>query len=316
MARHVRAFVAALCVIACCALVLGQSPSPKTTPQNKKAASTKSSGNEANPLAEARRQQAISLITTLADEARGYRDQALVARVQARAADLLWETDQERARALFRRAWDAADAVEIENARRAEEERRAQAASGRPNLRIRGPNLRSEVLRLAARRDRALGEEFLAKLDAARKLEEESGATKTDDALSRLDPSNPSTTITQRLDLARRLLESNETERALQFADPVLNQVTIVGLEFLSALRGKDAAAADKRYQALLAVASADPSSDANTASLLSAYIFTPHMYITVQSDGGVNTSQWGEQRPRSPLPEKRRARARLRRQD
>src|SRR3712207_883811 len=68
--------------------------------------------SEADPLAEIRRTTAIGLITALADEARSFRDETLRARVQARAADALWETDQEKARTLFRRAWDAADAAD------------------------------------------------------------------------------------------------------------------------------------------------------------------------------------------------------------
>ena len=52
---------------------------------------------------------AISLVSTLADEARSFKDQTRRARVQARAADVLWDSDPERARELFRRAWEAAE---------------------------------------------------------------------------------------------------------------------------------------------------------------------------------------------------------------
>src|ERR1043166_5634381 len=48
------------------------------------------------------RSVAISLVTTLADEARSFKDQTRRARVQARAADVLWDSDPERARELFR----------------------------------------------------------------------------------------------------------------------------------------------------------------------------------------------------------------------
>src|SRR5215467_2574930 len=60
---------------------------------------------------------AISLVTSLADEARSFKDQTRRARVQARAADVLWDTDPERARELFRRAWEAAEIVDAETAR-------------------------------------------------------------------------------------------------------------------------------------------------------------------------------------------------------
>src|SRR4051812_18835801 len=55
----------------------------------------------ADPLAEQRRNTAISLLTTLADEAKSYRDLDLRARVLARTADAIWASDAERARALF-----------------------------------------------------------------------------------------------------------------------------------------------------------------------------------------------------------------------
>ncbi|HEV7902575.1 MAG TPA: hypothetical protein VGO96_01945, partial [Pyrinomonadaceae bacterium] len=109
-----------------------------------------SSGSKADPLAEARRATAISLINALADEARGFRDETLRARVQARAADALWTTDAERARALFRRAWDAAEVADRESLRRSEEERRAQRVGAQVYTATR--DLRGEVLRLAARR--------------------------------------------------------------------------------------------------------------------------------------------------------------------
>ena len=93
------------------------------------------------------------------------------------------------------------------------------------------------------------------------------------------------TAISQRLTLARQLLDA-DVERALQFADPVLATVTTDGLDFLSSLRDKDAAAADQRYAAMLGNAAANIQSDANTVALLSAYLFTPHMYVTLVAAG------------------------------
>ena len=146
------------------------------------------------------------------------------------------------------------------------------------------PNLRGEVLRLAAKRDRALGEEFLEKLKEERQQEalDDSGR----------DKSNPLVTpeaIRQRLSLAEQLLQGGDVERALQFADPVLGTVSTDALNFLSSLRDSDAAAADRRYAALVANAEANSQSDANTVSLLSSYLFTPHLFVTFTPDGGTN---------------------------
>src|ERR1043166_6833660 len=81
-------------VIAClCLAVLV----PNTLAQTKK---TKAPAED--PEAAQQRTVAISLVTSLADEARSFKDQTRRARVQARAADVLWDSDPERARELFR----------------------------------------------------------------------------------------------------------------------------------------------------------------------------------------------------------------------
>ncbi|HEY0082247.1 MAG TPA: hypothetical protein VGB61_05610, partial [Pyrinomonadaceae bacterium] len=249
----------------------------------------------ADPLAEARRATAISLISALADEARGFRDETLRARVQARAGDALWETDAERGRALFRRAWDAAEVSDRESIRRSEEERRANTREGGGSVWTSPRNLRGEVLSLAAKRDRALGEEFLARLDDARKQERESAAAKTSEATLSSNANNSeamSAAAHQRLELATQLLRDGDTERAIQFAAPALRRVDEQVMKFLVKLRGQNAGAADKVYAALLTTAAIDPATDANTVSLLSSYIFTPGMFIEISSGGyGVNQS-------------------------
>jgi hypothetical protein len=120
MSRPARLLAALLCLSAIAPTVRAQQPSG----QPKKAAPKKAAA-EADPMAEVRRTTAVSLVSTLADDARMFKDPALRARVQARAADALWETEKERARALFRRAWEAAEAADRENERLTEEERRA-----------------------------------------------------------------------------------------------------------------------------------------------------------------------------------------------
>ena len=52
------------------------------------------------------------------------------------------------------------------------------------------------------------------------------------------------------------------------------------GVDFLSFLRDKNPVAADQRYARLLAMSEADLKSDANTISLLSSYLFTPHLTL------------------------------------
>jgi hypothetical protein len=255
-------------------------PAKEVTSKSKPAADP-----EAERILKERRAQAQSLLISLAADAGSYNDQKLRARTLARIADVLWDADPERARTLFRRAWDAAEIADQEALRKMQEDiKQQQAKTG--NSAIQGPpNIRGEVLRLAARRDRALGEEFLAKL----KVEKAQEATEAADKAKR-DPFDTPEGLSQRLSLARQLL-ATDVERALQFADPALGTITRDGIDFLSYLREKDAAAADRRYVAMLANAANNFQSDANTVSVLSSYLFTPHIFVTF-NEGGASTMQ------------------------
>jgi tetratricopeptide (TPR) repeat protein len=248
---------------------------------------------EADVEAAQQRTVAISLVSSLADEARSFKDQMRRARVQARAADVLWDSDPDRARELFRRAWEAAENVDAETAKKRAEEMRRLESEGSPVVVRGGPDLRNEVLRLVAKRDRKLGEEFLKALDEAAEKARSEAATE-----QRLNNSGTRVGASQRLQLARRLVEDGEVQRALEFAAPALDTVNPDSIFFLSALREKNAQLGDAAYTNLLARAARDPNSDANTVSGLSSYLFTPFLYVAFERDGGANQS-----RQRGPTP-------------
>lgn len=269
-----------------------QSPAEKKSQTKSEA---KKDESEANKLTEAaliqaqRRAFAISLVMSLADEARSYRDLALRPRVLARAADMLWDADSDAARTQFRRAWEAAEKAD------AVDETTPQTKDGLTGMvialgRTGGGDLRSEVLTLAARRDRALGEEFLAKLTEQTNREARE-ATSNASAQSANDSWSTSQAASKRLILARRLLDEDQIERALEFAAPVLNQVNEKTISFLVALRAKRPELADRRFVLLLARAELGPTSDANTVSGLSSYAFTPGLYVTFSAEGGIRLS-------------------------
>src|ERR1044072_3825856 len=224
----------------------------------------------------------ISLLVSLANDARNFSDQKLRARTLSRIADALWEADPEQGRALFRKSWDAAEAGDEESARRTEEDRQRQQGGNpsAPYARLRTPDLRAEVLRLAAKRDRALGEEFLDKLKEAQKQEISDATSPGRNAF------DAPAAISQRLRLANQLLET-DVERAIQFADPALPSVTMEAVNFLSFLRDKSPAPADQRFARMLAIADADVKSDANTISILSSFLFTPHLFVTFAPNRG-----------------------------
>jgi hypothetical protein len=257
-------------IIICAALILlprlapAQSPTtkPKTAIDNTEAGDKSGSKAEADRRTTQRRTQARSLLISLASDARGFRDQPLRARSLARIADTLWDVDADQGRTLFRQAWEAAETGDRE--------------SQEPL------KLRKQVLTLVAKHDRHLAEEFLDKIKIDQK-DDEAGNSKPD--LWGLSDASQ-----QRLNLAESLLREGSTERALQFADSVLNSVTISTVEFLTLLREKNAAPADQRYAALLANTSRNMTADANTVSLLSSYIFTPHMYVIFNIEGSASS--------------------------
>ncbi|HVF67080.1 MAG TPA: hypothetical protein VM914_05435 [Pyrinomonadaceae bacterium] len=282
-----RLLAAVLCLCSLPHAALPQQPAASPQQQPKKTQTKKKAAAEADPMAEVRRASAVTLVASLAEEARTYRDSALAARVQARAADALWDSEPERARTLFRRAWDAAESADREAKSLTEEERRERG--GQP------PSVRREVVGLAAKHDRALGEEFLTKMDESRKSEDSASpslpsAPTAQTPAQRYNPDEPPASMAQRLSLAQQLLEDGDTERAVQFAGPALYPVNTLGISFLNTLRERDKASADFRFQTILVQAANDPSADANYVSLLASYVFTPYLYVTVRPDGASHT--------------------------
>jgi len=181
---------------------------------------------------------------------------------------------------MFRKAWEAAEIADTESERRLQEDAAQQRAKtgGAYGFSL-PPNLRREVLRLVSHHDTNLSEEFLEKLKTQKQEAAES--------ISRSLDAN-----SQRLGVARELLTSGDPERALQFVEPLLGRVTPEIINFLSYVREANPALADARYSAMLAQQAMNPQADANTVSLLSSYIFTPHLMITFSDRGGFNTSQ------------------------
>lgn len=247
-----------------------QSPAskPKPPPEIAAGRDDASAKEEAALAREGRQAQARSLLFTLSGEARGFRDQSLRARSLAGIAHALWGVAPEQGRVLFREAWEAAEKADREN-------------DGRLDL-------RRSVLTMAAGRDPRLAEEFLQKLKTDQ--QGSGGGPQGNGAPAGGSLWELPDALEKRLNLAENLLSAGETKRALGFADPVLGSVTISTVEFLTRLRERDPGAADRRYALMLANAGADMQADANTVSILSSYIFTPHLYVVFHGGGADST--------------------------
>lgn len=293
---HTKLIAAALLTFTSLTVVHAQSPDSKpAAPAKPAAAKPPAKTAEADVELKERRARARSLLIALSSDARTFHDQTLRARSLARIADALWRVDAEQGRLMFRKAWDAAEVADQDSDRKLQEEINAQKSMTGGGYAINlPPNVRREVLRLAAKHDRALSEEFLEKLKTQK---------------SESNPHDVTDPHTQRLSVALELMQSGDLDRALQFADPALTTVTRATINFLTYFREKNPSAADNRYQALLASAAVNPQSDANTVSLLASYIFTPHLYVTFTGGGGTSSSQSSSEiKPADVAPELRTA--------
>jgi hypothetical protein len=200
--RFVAVWVVVLIISVNASMVWAQQPAPAFQPVTTNA---KASAREVDPEVAQRRSIALGLLTFLAIEARSYRDEALRARVQARVADALWNHEPDNARALFRRAWEAAEAVETQDGGS------GASAPGRFSNRPVRPrsNLRAEILKLVAQRDHALGEEFLKRLTGTKK-DDTARPSESADRANALSPAE----IRERLRLAGEFLEADNIQRA------------------------------------------------------------------------------------------------------
>lgn len=292
-----------LCLFSCVAISHAQSNESKQPAPAKTVAAKSAAPAEATLELKERRAKARSLLVSLSSDARTFHDQTLRARSLARIADALWQVDAEQSRLLFRKAWEAAEIGDQESDKKLQEEIRIQKTRTGGGYAINlPPNLRREVLRLAARHDRVLSEEFLEKL-RLQKLEAANSAT-----TAKPNPNRLQDAMTQRLAIAKELLDDGDTEHALQFAAPALTVVSVEGIDFLSNLREKNPSAADSGYSALLASSTNNPQADANTVSLLSSYIFTPHLFITFSGNGASTSQMASKITPASVSPELRAA--------
>jgi hypothetical protein len=281
-----------------CLVILGTqmllvSAQPATQTKGKPKAEQQSSSparksSDADQSQGARRNTAILLLVDLANQARSFSDLALRARAQARVADVLWRSDEPRARQLFMRAWDEVDSLERAQKAKAEA---TKSDNDKGQAEVSGANLRIEILRLAALRDRKLAEELLDKLNGDKPKESAS-----DSAVSPLDLTQAEI---ERMEVAQQLLSQGHTQNAQDLAGPMLNRVTEQTVRFLSTLRVRFPTEADNQFALLLARAGRDPSSDGITVSFLSSYIFSPLVFVSVTRDGFTNSSQYG--RPLAP---------------
>jgi hypothetical protein len=196
-----------LCVLAVSLSVFAQSREAKKPGLNYPAGDKHSKDPEAERLKRERRARAQALLISLGTDAGTFVDSSLRARIQSRIADALWKVDQDRARALFRKAWEAAELADAEGQQRVERDAREQLKSAAGYVVASPPEIRTEVLRLTVRHDNALAEEFLKKVN-------EKKAQDAAARINRIGDDDKDYAVSQRIRLAREILASGDKERA------------------------------------------------------------------------------------------------------
>ena len=287
---HSRNGLALALVFACGVFLPGpcaQGSSARINPQGASAARAKQSSKgtrEAKARELRERRQAIALLLAVAEDARALEDAYRRADLLTLCAEALWEADEQSARTLFGRAWEAATEADEEDLKVEREMGRGQ------DLPESFTRARGIVLTSAARSDAPTAETFLSRLGEWLKSHESSGRAASEWGASRdISPLDEFSPGAQRLTLAFSLLGEDSYKSAASAAEPALaGGVSGALVEFLLRLRAYNANEADRLYLRLLKRTRADARSDTNDVLLLSSYALTPRLLAVTDRRGSV----------------------------
>ena len=262
------------------ALALLLCPVPAALSQGRSSRGAKTPSAQSKQRERARRALAVTLLIETAERGRTFDDLFYRARIQARSADALWPHDANRARTIFRRAWEAAAASD-----KADQEEAASEAGALPNATLKVTEARDEVLMIAARREARLAEFFLRDL-SSEKSDKSSAERETP---RRTAWRELSANGARRLALADQMLATGEVLRAVELAAPLTSEGVSANLiAFILRLREQSMGDGDALLRRLLEHARTDPQLDANAILLLSAPFVSPSLLVTVDEFGSI----------------------------
>jgi hypothetical protein len=286
------------CLLSFVALVLA-SASPNVLAQQRGRAN-RTPVAQSKQSERARRALALTLLAETADKARTFDDLFYRARVQALAADALWPHNEQQARAIFHRAWEAAAASD-----KAEQEEAASEEGMLPGRIQKVTEARDVVLRAAAARDARLAEIFLRDLSG----ENDEGNAIRNEPARRRTWLELSATSARRLSLAYEMLDVGEIRRAVEIAAPLMNEgVNASQILFILHLRERAVTEADALYLRLLERAAADSRTDSNAVLLLSTPVISPGLMVFIDEFGSLQFTLpgFGKTQTQGPaLPQK-----------
>lgn len=234
---------------------------------------------QAQEIERLRRAKALTLLAETAELARTLDDLFYRARLQALAAEALYPFDPQRARAIFRRAWEAATASD-----KAEQEADAQEAGTTFDAAEPVTEARDEVLSKTAQRDSALADIFLRELLKSVKT---ASSTEQSEPATSTAWHEPSAIGERRIALGFEMLDKGETESAFRIVAPVVNEGASASLlAFLMRFVEQDAPSAESLYRLMITQTRHDASADANAVLLLSTPLVSPELMVAVDEYG------------------------------
>jgi hypothetical protein len=265
--------------------VEGPTPPRRAAAESKQAARKRSE----NARKSADIKKAVAALLETAEAARAFDDLYYKVKIQAEAADLLWPFDEQSARAILARAWEAATAPGVVPAFRQEGESDDDAIDT-------ALTARRIVIARAAKHDARLAESYMKGLMQG--LEGSGGdgqGASAEDRTSRPRDvwRQPSADAVQRLQTAYALAAQGEYKSAAAIVAPVVNEgVSTDLLDLIVSIRAHAPREGDALYLALLERTRADPEANANDVLLLSQPIVSPDLRIFISADGSAHAGQ------------------------
>jgi hypothetical protein len=287
------------CELFVCA-VHAQTAAQDTRREAKQVAQKKADKKANSEAMRARREvtQAVAALKEAAGLARAFDDVYERVRTQAEAADALWPLDEQSARSILRRAWEAANAPGAEDHVQGfgtSEDPREDALNTLTTA-------RGYVVKTALKHDPRMADTLMREFErgiAERSADASARAEKrpTPPAVQTADttanhrerPLSPAGR--QRLFIARQLVEEGDFKHAAEAVAPlvVAEGLSLPLLKLILDLRAHDEREADSLYLRLLERTLGDAGADANDVLLLSTPIVSPELCVSVAADGSAN---------------------------
>lgn len=306
-----------------------QTTGARPAPARESKQTTAARAEDARRRAEAR--EAVVALLETADAARSFKDESHKISVQAEAADALWPFDVQSARAVLRRAWEAANAPGVEDRTlsyfrdlEGGDPEKLDSEGGKEWARVSVLDARRLVIEIALKHDPRTGDAFMREFERGLRPED-SPFDEADEAADEFDSTGELTPVGsrrpdwgaadwQRIYMARQLLSGGSPEGAARAASPLVAKGPNSQLiDFILDLRAADAREADAFYLRLLQATRANPDADANDVLVLSTPVVSPDLDALVAPDGSVRFfvryyKSEGERRAASSFPAEVRA--------